>query len=125
MNRFYYNECFEGRTDASRIKVENGSCDWLFLAPGYDDTWPSDQAVKRMMQVLQKKQYPHRYACMIYEKGSHLLGMPEEALAAHGRRRYREVAPYAGTLSDDGKEISQRVYGGKRRKLSENAVVPS
>lgn len=84
MNRFYYNECFEGRTDASRIKVENGSCDWLFLAPGYDDTWPSDQAVKRMMQVLQKKQYPHRYACMIYEKGSHLLGMPEEALAAMG-----------------------------------------
>lgn len=84
MNRFYYNECFVGRTDASRIKVENGSCDWLFLAPGYDDTWPSDQAVKRMMQVLQKKQYPHRYACMIYEKGSHLLGMPEEALAAMG-----------------------------------------
>lgn len=84
MNRFYYNECFVGRTDASRIKVENGSCDWLFLASGYDDTWPSDQAVKRMMQVLQKKQYPHRYACMIYEKGSHLLGMPEEALAAMG-----------------------------------------
>ena len=84
MNRFYYNECFDGRTDASRIKVENGNCDWLFLAPGYDDTWPSDQAVKRMIQVLREKQYPHRYECVIYEKGSHLLGMPEEALAAMG-----------------------------------------
>ena len=68
MNRFYYNECFKDRTDASRIKVENGNCDWLFLAPGYDDTWPSDQAVKRIIQVLQEKQYPHRYECVIYEK---------------------------------------------------------
>ena len=29
MNRFYYNECFKNRTDASRIRVENGNCDWM------------------------------------------------------------------------------------------------
>lgn len=81
MNRFYYNECFKNRTDASRIKVENGNCDWLFLAPGYDDTWPSDEAVKRMMQVLQENQYQHRYECIVYEKGSHILGMPDDAMA--------------------------------------------
>lgn len=82
MNRFYYNECFSNRTDASRIKVENGHCDWLLVAPGYDDTWPSDEAVRRMMRVLQESRYPHRYECAVYEKGSHLLGMPNEALAA-------------------------------------------
>ena len=64
--------------------MENGNCDWLFLAPGYDDTWPSDQAVKRIIQVLREKQYPHRYECVIYEKGSYLLGMPNEALKAMG-----------------------------------------
>lgn len=84
MNRFYYNECFPNQTDASRIKVENGHCDWLFMAPGYDDTWPSDEAVQRMMQVLQDCHYPRRYECAIYEKGSHLLGMPNEALAFMG-----------------------------------------
>lgn len=80
MMRFYYNECFKSRTDTSRIKVENGNCDWLFLAPGYDDTWPSDEAVRRMMQILHQKKYKYRYECEIYEKGSHLLGMPNEAL---------------------------------------------
>lgn len=82
MNRFYYNECFLNRTDESRIQVENGNCDWLLVAPGYDDTWPSDEAVKRMMHVLKESRYPHRYECAVYEKGSHLLGMPGEALAA-------------------------------------------
>lgn len=81
MMRFYYNECFKNRTDASRIKVENGNCDWLFLAPGYDDTWPSDKAVRRMMQVLEENKYKYRYECVIYDKGSHLLGIPNEALA--------------------------------------------
>ena len=37
-----------------------------------------------MMQVLREKQYKHRYECVIYEKGSHLLGMPNEALTAMG-----------------------------------------
>lgn len=52
------------------------------MAPGYDDTWPSDVAVKRMTHVLQENHYLHRYECAIYEKGSHLLGMPNEALTA-------------------------------------------
>lgn len=85
MNRFYYNECFQNRTDASRIKVEKAHCDWLFLAPGYDDTWPSDEAVKRMMRLLKESGYAHRYDCAVYEKGSHLLGMPNEALKSMGR----------------------------------------
>lgn len=73
MNRFYYNECFSDRTDASRIKVENIKGDVLLLAPAYDDTWPSDIAFPRIMKVLEDKQFPYRHECIIYEKASHYL----------------------------------------------------
>lgn len=76
MNRFYYNECFPNRTDASRIKVENIRGDILLLAPAYDDTWPSDAAVPRMMQVLEEKQFPYRHEAVLYEKASHYLAVP-------------------------------------------------
>lgn len=57
MNRFYYNECFADRTDASRIKVENIRGDVLLLAPAYDDTWPSDLAFPRIMNMLEEKKF--------------------------------------------------------------------
>ena len=78
MNRFYYNECFPNRTEASRIKVENIHGDILLLAPAYDDTWPSDIAVPRMMQVLDEKQFPYRHEAVVYEKASHYLAVPPE-----------------------------------------------
>ena len=76
MDRFYYNECFPNRTDASRIKVENIHGDILLLAPAYDDTWPSDAAVPRMMQVLDEKHFPYRHEAVLYEKASHYLAVP-------------------------------------------------
>lgn len=85
MNRFYYNECFPGRTDASRIKVENIRGDILLLAPAYDDTWPSDAAVPRMMQVLEEKQFPYRHEAVLYEKASHYLAVPPECLQLEGK----------------------------------------
>lgn len=85
MNRFYYNECFPGRTDASRIKVENIHGDILLLAPAYDDTWPSDAAVPRMMQVLEEKQFPYRHEAVLYEKASHYLAVPPECLQLEGK----------------------------------------
>lgn len=80
MNRFYYNECFPDRTEASRIKVENIHGDILLLAPAYDDTWPSDAAVPRMMQVLEDAQFPYRHESVIYEKASHCLAFPPDCL---------------------------------------------
>ena len=84
MNRFYYNECFPNRTDASRIKVENIHGDILLLAPAYDDTWPSDAAVPRMMQVLEEKHFPYRHESVLYEKGSHCLAIPQSCMALLG-----------------------------------------
>lgn len=80
MNRFYYNECFPNRTEASRIKVENIHGDILLLAPAYDDTWPSDAAAQRMMRVLEEKQFPYRHECVVYEKASHCLAIPPSCL---------------------------------------------
>ncbi len=86
MNRFYYNECFSDRTDASRIKVENIKGDVLLLAPAYDDTWPSDIAFPRIMKVLEEKQFPYRHECVIYEKASHYLAVPSGAMAVNGKK---------------------------------------
>ena len=86
MNRFYYNECFSDRTDASRIKVENIKGDVLLLAPAYDDTWPSDIAFPRIMKVLEGKQFPYRHECIIYEKASHYLAVPSGAMAVNGKK---------------------------------------
>lgn len=80
MNRFYYNECFPNRTDDSRIKVENIHGDVLLLAPAYDDTWPSDAAVPRMMQALEEKQFFYRHEAVLYEKASHYLAVPSAAM---------------------------------------------
>ncbi len=84
MNRFYYNECFPDRTEKSRIKVEDINGDVLLLTPGYDDTWPSDQAAPRIMTVLGAHSFAHRYEHVVYEKGSHCLAMPESSLQSIG-----------------------------------------
>ena len=84
MNRFYYNECFPDRTEKSRIKVEDINGDVLLLTPGYDDTWPSDQAAPRIMTVLGAHSFAHRYEHVVYEKGSHCLAMPESFLQSVG-----------------------------------------
>lgn len=85
MNRFYYNECFAGRTDSSRIKAENIRGDVLLLAPAYDDTWPSDMAFPRIMKVLDEKKFPYRHECVIYEKASHYLAVPPECMRVNGK----------------------------------------
>lgn len=85
MNRFYYNECFTDRTDASRIKVENIKGDVLLLAPAYDDTWPSDLAFPRIMNVLEEKKFPYRHECVIYERASHYLAVPSECMRLNGK----------------------------------------
>lgn len=85
MNRFYYGECFPNRTDKSRIKVENIRGDVLLIGPKYDDTWPSDEANIRMAQRLTEVNHPYRHAFVMYEKGSHCLGMLPDTLCADGK----------------------------------------
>ena len=85
MNRFYYNECFTDRTDASRIKAENIKGNVLLLAPAYDDTWPSDLAFPRIMNVLEENKFPYRHECVIYEMASHYLAVPSECMRLNGK----------------------------------------
>ena len=61
------------QTEAARIKVENMHADFLMQCPGYDDCWPSDEAVPRMKMILERAGYPYRVQATTYEKGSHLL----------------------------------------------------
>ena len=57
----------------ARIKVENMHADFLAQAPGYDDCWPSDEALPRMEHILKEAKYPYRFKMTTYEHGSHLL----------------------------------------------------
>lgn len=84
MNRFYYNECFKQRSDLSRIKVENICANILLMSPKYDDTWPSDEAYIRIINKLKEVKYQYKYQYKIYEKGSHLLAVPKEAIELIG-----------------------------------------
>ena len=61
------------QTEEARIKVENMHADFLMQCPGYDDCWPSDEAVPRMKKILDEAGYPYRVQATVYEKGSHLL----------------------------------------------------
>lgn len=61
------------QTEKARIKVENMHADILMQCPGYDDCWPSDEAVPRMKKILEDNGYPYRVQATVYEKGSHLL----------------------------------------------------
>ena len=61
------------QTEAARIKVENMHADFLMQCPGYDDCWPSDEAVPRMKMILERAGYPYRVQATTYEKGRHLL----------------------------------------------------
>ena len=61
------------QTEEARIKVENMHADFLMQCPGYDDCWPSDEAVPRMKKLLDEAGYPYRVQATVYEKGSHLL----------------------------------------------------
>lgn len=77
MNRYYYIECFDNYTEESRIKAENINGDILLIAPGFDDTWPSDVASRRIIKLLDKKHFAHRHECLIYENGSHALAFDQ------------------------------------------------
>ena len=67
--------CYEEnvQTENARIKVEHMHADILMQCPGYDDCWPSDEAVPRMEKILREAGYPYRHKATVYEKGSHLL----------------------------------------------------
>jgi len=67
--------CYEEnvQSEEARIKVENMHADFLMQCPGYDDCWPSDEAVPRMEKILKETNYPYRYKATVYKNGSHLL----------------------------------------------------
>jgi len=61
-------------TPESRIMVENMKADVLLVAAQDDDCWPSDEAVRRIEDILSKAEYPYRVKAIIYKRASHLLG---------------------------------------------------
>lgn len=72
MLRFYYDK--NPLTEESRIRVENMNADVLLLAAENDDSWPSEIAARRVEDILNGCNYPHRVKAVIYEKGSHAIG---------------------------------------------------
>ena len=70
--QYYYEHCFNDRSDAARIKVENSNADFLFMS----HTWNSALANKRMDDILTNSGYPHRHIVKVYENGSHAIGWP-------------------------------------------------
>ena len=89
MNRFYYNECFKDRTEKSRIKVENIHGDVLLMSPGYDDTWPSDEAFPRIMKILDENKYSY-YDSDIFrtESGNVCYGKERPVRPYHQPQKY-------------------------------------
>lgn len=75
--RFGYDSCTE--TENARIKVENITADILLLSPGYDDCWPSDTAIPRMEKLVRESGKSKRFKSVIYEKGSHIIGIDLDA----------------------------------------------
>ena len=113
MNRFYYNECFKQRSDLSRIKVENICANILLMSPKYDDTWPSDEAYIRIINKLKEVKYQYKYQYKIYEKGSHLLAVPKEAIELIGGRK--KITKNIIKIFYHRKKISRRVCKSKIR----------
>lgn len=74
--RFAYDTSEEN--EASRIKVENMKSDVLLFAPNYDDCWPSEKAVPRIVRILKEHNYPYRIKVKIYENASHGIGIDDE-----------------------------------------------
>jgi dienelactone hydrolase len=62
----------------SRIRVENINGDILFIHPDWDDSWPSETAVKRMKKVLEESGFPHTVKSIEYPGASHALGSWED-----------------------------------------------
>ena len=59
----------------SRIRVEDIDGDILFLHPFWDDMWPSDAAVARMMKILKESAFAHEVREIVYENASHAIGI--------------------------------------------------
>lgn len=75
--RYGYDSCEE--KEECRIRTEDITADILLLAPGYDDCWPSDRAVRRMERLIKDSGRCGRIKAVTYSKGSHILATDLEA----------------------------------------------
>ena len=55
--------------------MEDIGGDILFLHPFWDDMWPSDAAVARMMKILKESAFAHEVREIVYENASHAIGI--------------------------------------------------
>jgi len=70
-NGFY--GAYQKNNDEYILPIEKSNCPLLLLASKSDEEWPSDISVN----ILEKRliQYKYPYKVVVYEKGSHLMGM--------------------------------------------------
>ncbi|MCR4696758.1 MAG: hypothetical protein K5654_05545 [Lachnospiraceae bacterium] len=80
-------------TGESRIKVENMHADVLLLSVVDDDGWPSDEAVPRMMKVLEESNYPYRFESHIYEHASHALADGLDEMTGYAKWAFKLLLP--------------------------------
>ena len=80
-------------TEESRIKVENMHADVLLLGVRNDDGWPSDEAVSRMVKVLETAGYQYRVEHHIYEKASHALTDGLDDMSGYAKWAFKNMLP--------------------------------
>lgn len=80
-------------SEEARIKIENMKADLLLIAPQFDNCWPSETSVPRMLQLLKEKGYSYKVESTIYEYGSHLLGYAPPEMIESKRKLYAKMMP--------------------------------
>ena len=80
-------------SEESRIKVENMHADVLLLGVRDDDGWPSEEAVTRMVKILEEAGYPYRVEHHVYDKASHALTDGLNELSGYAKWAFKNMLP--------------------------------
>ena len=80
-------------SEESRIKVENMHADVLLLGVRDDDGWPSEEAVTRMVKILEEVGYPYRVEHHVYDKASHALTDGLNELSGYAKWAFKNMLP--------------------------------
>lgn len=96
-------------TEESRIKVENMHADVLLLGVRNDDGWPSDEAVSRMVKVLETSGYPYRVEHYIYDKASHALTDGLDDMSGYAKWAFKNMLPAEKSIPKNAKRQEKTV----------------
>jgi len=92
---FSYSDAYDARENVEKayLRLEETGADILLLASMQDEMWPADYSIKYMKRRLERSDYDKDVRVVLYEKGSHLLGvMPN-------RKKYPQIYRKIPSLS--------------------------